>query len=288
MASYCPNPNCKHKLKVSNWKANCPECGANILYYRMEDRLLAEADEVELSSAAFQKRIDRLKAAVFGNNWAIARLVLLFLPIGMLFLPLGRAVVNIPFVDNTTNLNIINIFKSITSLDFDMVFSFLGDERLSAAYIWLLLALVGVILVLVACLAGLICSVLAGGKKAMVRAAVICGVGMAGTILGAIALTQYGANLADLFPGAISTAVSFGAVALAASFLIGLGINIVIKTQGGIPIQYTQCYISGFPEEEVLANLENGITLDDMRAAQAEKAAQEALQAEPAEPPDAE
>ena len=49
--------------------------------------------------------------------------------------------------------------------------------------------------------------------------------------------------------------------------------NIFIKAKGGIPVHYKQCYISGFTEEEVQAELARGLTLDDMRRRRAEEEA---------------
>ena len=39
-------PKCGRKLTLFDWKPNCPDCGVNLVYYGMEERLLAEADAV--------------------------------------------------------------------------------------------------------------------------------------------------------------------------------------------------------------------------------------------------
>jgi len=56
-------PKCGRKLTLFDWKPNCPNCGVNLVYYGMEERLLDEADKAEAEHARLQKRIDRLKAA---------------------------------------------------------------------------------------------------------------------------------------------------------------------------------------------------------------------------------
>jgi len=271
MATYCPNPNCEYKLRLSDWKPNCPKCGTNILYYKMEERLLAEADRVETSNAAFQKKADRAKAAVIGSKWAIARLVLLFLPLGMLFLPLGHAALRIPFAEKAETLNAISIFTSLSNLDFDALWGALKDPALRLAFLWFVLALLGLVMVLGAILGGLVTCWLARSPGGFKRAVIFFALGTCGTALGVASLLRYGAGLAGVLPGAFAVQVSwYGAGALALSFLLVFAIQIYIKATGDIPVEHKQCYISGFPEEEVYENLEKGITLDEMRRARDE------------------
>jgi len=85
MATYCPNPSCNYKLKLTDWRQTCPKCGTNVLYYKMEERMLEEADRVETSSAAFQKKTDRAKAATVGSKLALTRFIMLFVPLFLLF-----------------------------------------------------------------------------------------------------------------------------------------------------------------------------------------------------------
>ena len=281
MATYCPNPSCNYKLKLKDWRPNCPQCGTNILYYKMEERLVAEADKVETANAAFQKKADRARAAVIGNKWAIARLVLLVLPLLTLLLPLGRVAVSIPFVEKTTTLNAIGIFTVLSGLDFGALLAMTGDPILKIPFTWLALAIVGLVLVVLAILGGLVTCWLARSPGGFKRTVLFFILGMTGTVLGTAALFQFGMKLAPILPGAVSAEVTwYGVGAVALSFLLILGVNIAIRAMGDIPVQHKQCYISGFPEQEVLENLAKGITLDDMRRArdeaEAAKAAAEA------------
>ena len=74
-------PKCGRKLTLFDWKPNCPECGINLVYYGLEDKLLDEADAAEAEHAKLQKKIDRLKAAFIGSKLTIARIFLSLLPI---------------------------------------------------------------------------------------------------------------------------------------------------------------------------------------------------------------
>ena len=266
MATYCPNPACNRKLKLTDWRPNCPDCGTNILYYKMEERLLAEADQVELANATFQKKADRAKAAVKGNNWAIARLVLLVLPLLTLLLPLGRIVIEAPFVSKTANLGIIGLVDVLPKLNFDAILSMLGDPIMKAPYIWLLLALVGLVFMVLAILAGLLTCWLARSPGGFIRSTVFFVLGMGGAVLAPVAMMQFGNKLAPILPGVMNVQLQWGVFIVGLSFLLLYGINIAIKAMGDIPVTHKQCYISGFPEEEVREKLAQGITLDEMRA----------------------
>ena len=65
-------PKCDYHLKLTDWRPNCPSCGVNLVYYGMEERLLADADKAEAEHSHFQKKIDRAKASFVGSKLAIA------------------------------------------------------------------------------------------------------------------------------------------------------------------------------------------------------------------------
>ena len=281
MATYCPNPACNRRLKLSDWRPNCPECGTNILYYKMEERLLAEADKVETDSAAFQKKVDRAKAAVVGNKWAIARLVLLAMPLLALLIPMGRMEVSIPFVEKAATINAVSIVMGLVNMDFDALLAALGNPGLHTPFLWFALAIAGFVLVLLATLGGLATCWLARSPGGFKRTIAFFIIGAGGTALGAVSLLRFGATVPLAMPGAVTVGVSwYGIGAVALTFLLILGINIYIKATGDIPVAHKQCWISGFPEQEVYENLAKGITLDDMRRARDEAEAAKKAEAE--------
>ena len=56
MAEYCPK--CNYKLKITDWRPECPKCGVNVMYYGIEDRLREEADKAEENfKSAFQQQV---------------------------------------------------------------------------------------------------------------------------------------------------------------------------------------------------------------------------------------
>ncbi|MCL2494772.1 MAG: hypothetical protein FWE98_03855 [Oscillospiraceae bacterium] len=280
MAAHCPNPACNYKLKLTDWKPNCPDCGTNILYYKMEERLLAEADQVELANAAFQKKTDRAKAAVVGNNWAIARLVLLVVPLLTLLLPLGKVAIHGPFVEKTASLGVIGLVDVVGSLNTDVLLAMVGDSVMQPAFIWCVLAILGLVLVVLAILGGLATCWLARSPAGFKRTILFFVLGFGGAVLAPVALLQFGNKLAAILPGAMTVQVQWGVFVVMLSFLLILGINIYIKATGDIPVVNKQCWISGFPEEEVLEKLAQGLTLEDMRRERDEREKAEAAEAE--------
>ena len=83
-------PRCGCRLRITDWKPVCPDCGVNLNYYKANERLLDESEKAEIEHAHFQPKVDRAKAAYAGSWKAILRIVLTLLPVGALFLPLAN------------------------------------------------------------------------------------------------------------------------------------------------------------------------------------------------------
>lgn len=53
-------PKCGKKLSLFYIKQNCPDCGCNLVYYDMENRLEKDAEKAEAEFAAFDRFIDKV------------------------------------------------------------------------------------------------------------------------------------------------------------------------------------------------------------------------------------
>ncbi len=274
MASYCPK--CGYKLKITDIKPNCPKCGVNVMYYKMDERLLADADRVEEEHVHFQKKIDRLKASFFGSKLAIVRFVFCFLPIGALFLPLAKVTLDAPFISENSTVNALFLYNFISKLDFGALFEYIGSDVLGTEFIQYLLALVFTLLSVVMVLLNLILLLLSCSPHGKSRNIIIDSAGIVFSVLGIVFFNMFSGSIAAVFPGAYSGSLSFGAIIYVLTFVALLVINIIIA-KVGVPVEYKQCYISGFTAEEVFSAREKGITLDQMRA---ERDAKEAAEAE--------
>ena len=59
-------PKCGRKLRLTQWRPECPACGVNMVYYDANERLIREAETAEVQHAKSQPGVDRAKAAFFG------------------------------------------------------------------------------------------------------------------------------------------------------------------------------------------------------------------------------
>ena len=231
-------PNCNYKLKLTDWRPECPQCGVNLMYYKMEERLRADADQAELEYAKGQPRIDRLKASVYGSPWAIVRLVLLLLPIGALMLPLGRISLSLPFITKNTTVNAIAIYNAVSSLDFGRLISMSKSEIIGKDVTLFLLALIFALLTVVLILVELVCVVMSFGKKGFQRNMALALIGVVFTALSgvffALACSGFNRDLPGLFSGSLNL---FALFAVIITFLLIAAVNLMIK-QKGIEVEY--------------------------------------------------
>lgn len=150
-------PKCNHHLRLADWKQKCPYCGANIVLYDLQERLMADADIAEVQNYHFQKKLDRLKASFAGSKLAIVRIFTSLLPIAPLFLPIVKANFSAPMPEQSGNLNAIGVYKLFDGLDFGAVlgsFSNGGAPFVISAVLFLLslvLILVHLVLLTLAC-----------------------------------------------------------------------------------------------------------------------------------------
>lgn len=142
-------PKCGYKLKLRDIKPECPECGVNVVYYKIEDRLREDADKAELEQAKFQPKMDRLKASVFGSPLAIIRLVLMILLIVSLLLPLAKIRTDLPFGTSDITVNLVAIYKFFGNLDFELLFKLFNSKVLGNDFVFFAVAFFSLLLTVV-------------------------------------------------------------------------------------------------------------------------------------------
>ena len=281
-------PNCGKKLRLYQWRPECPACGVNMVYFKSNERLLDESEKTEIEHAKFQPRVDRAKAAFFGSPWAIARIVLTLLPLICAFLPLFRLagpmaitatnameVVQLPSEEGAEPVfdfaikdewlprfrlaapeinasgSAVQVYQYLSAKGFGGVFSAaLKGDPLSLAAVLLLLSLV---LILVC----LICTVMSLGKHGKARNLILnllllgCGAGAAVCFLRA--------DISSSLPGYTSGALGWGAfvfIGLLAALLI---YNLYLAKRG-LPLKKSVCYIGGLPSDEYDSYVQQGMS----------------------------
>jgi len=264
-------PKCGRKLTLFDWKPNCPACGVNLVYYGMEERLMAEADKAEAEHARTQKKIDRLKAAFIGSKLTIIRIVLSVLPIAALLLPLASISYNGPFIEaTTTNINAIKIYEIVSSLDFDGLFTMMGSSVVGSSFVGYFVALAGILLSLVFVIVSLLMLTLSCGKLGNIRNFIFNGLAIACAVVSAVFYGQFANGLTTVFPEFVTAAsVNWGAYVYIGTLLVLLGINIVLAVKG-IDVKYKQCFVGGIPAEEYFELVEKGTDVDTIHKMMAE------------------
>jgi len=89
MSSKCPK--CGGKIKATYMKQTCPHCGVNLLYYKLDEQLAADARQAAEEVAKVEHFKDVLRRSTVKTPWHIVRLVLFFTPLLSMCLPMYDA-----------------------------------------------------------------------------------------------------------------------------------------------------------------------------------------------------
>lgn len=261
-------PKCGRKLKLTDIKPTCPGCGVNLLYYKIEERLEVDAINAELEHAKTQKRVDRAKDAMFGTPLAIVRLVLLVLVVGMFFVPLATFHAVGPYFDKTTTLNALEIYNSVSSLDFDGMFVLAGSPVLKTSFMFLAISAVTIVVSVLCALLELIFSFLSSSPHGFSRNITLASVGIVSAVASLITYKKFLTNIESVFSGIIDGSVKVGIYLVIAAFVLCIVINIIIKVKHK-PVKYKDTYVDSVPYEVFVEKF--GIKKYDMESLNAIK-----------------
>lgn len=248
-------PKCGRKLKFTDYKPNCPDCGINLLYYKIEERLEVDAINAELEHARTQKRVDRAKDALFGTPLAIVRLVMLVVVVGMFFVPLATLHTVGPYFDNTTTINALEIYNSVSDLDFDGLFVLAESPVLKTSLLALGISLVTIVISVVCALGEMIFSFLSSSPHGFSRNISFAVVGIASAVSSLIFYNRFLTNIRTVFSGIVDGSIGVGVYLVIAAFVICIVINIIIKVQNK-PVKYKQSYVDNVPYETFVEHFE--------------------------------
>ena len=251
MRSLADCPKCGVHLKLTDWRQHCPHCGANIVVYDLQERLMQQADIAEVQHYHFQKKIDRLKASFVGSKLAVVRIITSFLPVFALILPIIQATLNPTYSDYSGGISLVTIYNGVDTMGKP---GFLTADRMLTGSLMLLLASV------VLWLVHFIVLTMACGKRAMGRAIVLHAL---------LLLSAFGALL--LFVADRSDAVLTGKPAAGIYlYLILLIVNAAVDfavLRQGIDVRHKQCYVGAIPIEEYF-ELQKTMTPEALRQEQ--------------------
>ncbi len=276
-------PKCGRKLTIFDWRPNCPGCGVNLVYYGMEERLLAEADAAESEHARFQKKIDRLKASFVGSKLTIIRIILSILPIAALMLPLCAVNYSGPFIEATEkSINAIEIYNIVSSLDFGALFTMMGSSVVGASFTGYFGALLCILLSLVFVIVSLVMLTMACGPKGNPRNIILNSLAIVSAVGSIVFFNNFANGINVVFPDFISASIGVGIYVYIAALVLLLGINIIIAVKG-VNVKYKPCFVGGIPAEEYFELVEKGTDINVIHGMMAEALKAQAVEKEEAE-----
>ncbi len=232
-------PKCGYKLRMIDIKAECPKCGVNLMYYNHQERLAEDADKAEEEHIRMQPKIDRIKFAFVGTKLSIVRLISLFIPIGMMFLPLAHITVNMPHKSIDTNISVLNVVMDvIMEMDFGLIFNMIaGSDLTRVAFITYLLSMLFLLVAAVFAILNIPFDAVSCSPKGFKRNVTLSSCGIAFTVLSIISFLVFNSQLSSTFGAMYSGSLSFGSFLVILGFVAIIVINILIKKQN-IPVKY--------------------------------------------------
>ncbi len=245
-------PHCGKKLRLFDWRPECPGCGVNLNYYDANQRLLDEAERAEREHALFQPRIDRAKAAYAGSGWAIARIVLTLLPAGALFLPLVKSAAG------EERFSIIGVIERINAAGFGAV---LGKALKDPMCLSAVLLLVSAAMILV----NLILILMSLGRHGKLRVLLTHGFQLLSAVGAAVCAAVSAEQLEGQFADAPGKAQLGPGAYLYTALLLALLLYNIFLLKKGIPVKYTPCLIGGLPSEEYFRCVGAGMSKSDIQ-----------------------
>ena len=80
-------PKCNEKLSPFYFKQTCPKCGANLLYYNLEENLKQDAQIADKEWGAVDTLLNGIKVSAVGSPIAILRTLSYFVSVVLLLIP---------------------------------------------------------------------------------------------------------------------------------------------------------------------------------------------------------
>lgn len=280
-------PKCGRKLTIFDWKPNCPDCGVNLVYYGMEERLMAEADAAEAEHARTQKKMDRLKASFIGSPLTIIRIVLSILPIAALLLPLADITFTGPFIaERTSTIDLLKLIDFIPNLDFGGLFLMMGSSvaEIATGFIGLFGSLAALLVSAVMLIVSLLMLTMSCGKLGNFRNITFNVLAIISAVASPIIYHfVFAKNMTAAFDGFVKGAsVQWGAYVYIALIVLLLVINIVLAVKG-INVKYKQCYVGGIPADEYFELVKKGTDTEIIHKMMAEALSKKEAEKEEAE-----
>lgn len=246
-------PKCNEHLRLIDWKQKCPHCGANIVLYDLQERLMLDADKAEVQYYHFQKKIDMIKAAFVGTKLAIVRIFTSLLPLGPLFLPLVKANLSAPLREKSGNISIIDLYNLIGGFKIKEFLAETDPHKIA-----LLVSVISLLLSVVTLVVHFVMLAIACAPKGKPRNYIL------DILLLVFSAVSAGAFIYSTGSTFISGSLAVGTYLYFVLSVVNFVFDILVFRQG-IEITHKQCYVGGIPIEEYFQMLEDEVPHEQIR-----------------------
>lgn len=251
-------PKCHQHLRLIDWKQMCPHCGANVVLYDSQERLMKDADRAEVEKYHFQRKLDRLKGSFAGSKLAIARIVTSLLPVAPLFLPIISGKLTEPFVPVEGSVNLLTIINNVGAIDIGALLGQLSGDTKAVA-IPMVLSIIAFALSVVSFLVHFFCIMLACSPKAKQRGVALNGIMLGLTVISLVSFALMPSN------SIMNASLGVGAYLYLVLMVVNSGLDLFILFKKPIEITHKQCYVGGIPIEEYFQMLEDKVPHEEIR-----------------------
>ncbi|MBR0510630.1 MAG: zinc ribbon domain-containing protein [Clostridia bacterium] len=235
--AHCPK--CGKKLKLTDISQFCPACGVNMRFVNFEDNFYREAKMAELTQAGMHVKVKRFKAAFIGSKLAIARLVVMLLPIVALLLPNGSVSLTLPFRTSQITFGALGIYSIFTDGTLNYVMSMAKESGYQAVYAdirnalfaYAAVAVVGVLVLLFS----ILCFISYKNMQKFNVVAAGLGIAAAAVAMVMIAKAVKSAGACPL----MEAKYGYGLLLCIAMFAAVFAVNLLLTVKG-IPVEYDE------------------------------------------------
>lgn len=175
-------PKCGVAIKRFDLAPNCKQCGVHIMYYTQEEDLARDAKQCELEFAKTRALVDKIKIGFIKNRFSLARMIIILVGIGVLFIPYANISAALPFRSFEFTLSGWGIYKLVSD-GLLMQLPNILKSGVASDLTGLLLAEIAVFLVAFLALFGVFCSCLVGFLNLRKSCRVMIGFSCAAVIL---------------------------------------------------------------------------------------------------------
>ncbi len=228
MASKCPA--CGRTLKLWEFKAECPKCGANIPNHQWEKRLSDDADFAEHAFAKMHYKTKNFKSAVFGNKLRIARLILTFAPLIALVLPLYNFTLALPFRSGKESVSFLTfVLDYLLKVDIGSVITLMGGEVLGKATTMVAIACVLLLLAVVFGVLNFFVLLLAGFKLKYMFNIILNVLATICWTVASVFFMQFTSACTELGGGIITQCtIGYGFIVGTVLFIVNVVMNVIV------------------------------------------------------------